>query len=298
MHVAKTVTQRLGGERGCCQPGLHAHECAARAARASVISTDSDDSCSAWAASGSAAITRATCSRMLRELQAVAPPALPASTRRPPYWKSTVARRKALGDAVERRAMRLPGQTNARTDTCAHGTPMRPLARAAPPDHALRPRTEPSRRSPVPPFALPRYTSSRRDPALDFTHAPLPRYTTSRCDPRLIYLRAFKPLAAFSGATLRAALLAVLVEAEVLSTTTGDHDVAVAAHGAATRPSKGCPLENLDRGYARDAHAAVGKLLAAIARRRFRPREECPGGTLAKVPDGSRSRRAIGRRCR
>ncbi|WP_437624030.1 transposase [Sorangium sp. So ce1151] len=93
--------------------------------------------------------------------------------RGPPYWKSTVLRRKALGDAAERLATRLPGQTNARTDTCAHGTPMRPVARSAPPRTTLfRPRTEPSRRSRLHPSGLLRYTSSRCDPA-SFTYAPV-----------------------------------------------------------------------------------------------------------------------------
>jgi hypothetical protein len=66
---------------------------------------------------------------------------------------------------------------------------------------------------------------------------------------------------------MRAALLAVLVEAEVLSTTTGDQDVAVVAHDAATRLLQGMPVGNPSLEAARDAHAAVGKPLAAIARK-------------------------------
>ncbi|WP_437972525.1 hypothetical protein [Sorangium sp. So ce260] len=36
-------------------------------------------------------------------------------------------------DGTELAWNELGGQTNARTDTCAHGTPMRPVARSAPP---------------------------------------------------------------------------------------------------------------------------------------------------------------------
>ncbi|WP_437328274.1 transposase zinc-binding domain-containing protein [Sorangium sp. So ce381] len=77
----------------------------------------------------------------------------------------TVVRRKALGDAVERLATRLPGQTNARTDTYAHGTPMRLLARAAPPEPPLSTQDRAHHDARGPPFDLLRYASSRCDPA-------------------------------------------------------------------------------------------------------------------------------------
>ncbi|WP_441287763.1 transposase [Sorangium sp. KYC3313] len=86
--------------------------------------------------------------------------------RGPPYWKSTVLHRKAPGDAAWRLATRLPGQTNARTDTWAHGTPTRPVPHSAPPgSRSFDP--GPSHHEARGPtlFALPRYTSSRCDPA-------------------------------------------------------------------------------------------------------------------------------------
>src|SRR6185436_5545190 len=50
--------------------------------------------------------------------------------RGPPYWKSTVLRRKALGDAAQ--PQEHPGPNQRQRATCARGTPTRPLARSAP----------------------------------------------------------------------------------------------------------------------------------------------------------------------
>ncbi|WP_373372331.1 transposase [Sorangium atrum] len=72
---------------------------------------------------------------------------LPLRARRTDRRPSTLSQRRGGGRRTGRApfcaarrpgtpprfATRLPGQTKARTDTCAHGTPMRPVARSAPP---------------------------------------------------------------------------------------------------------------------------------------------------------------------